>query len=407
MKIKKIACIANMNNNMFCLVRYLRDRGYDAHLFLVEEFAHFLPECDSYDNEYLNYTHQLDWYSIGHWKISANKIKKDLTGYDFIICCDRVPSYLQKAKIKIDMFIPHGGDVFHMTFYKFEQLIPKKWEIGAFYQAFLQKKAIRNASYMMCELTNDEFENHITKLRVKGKRLFSILPIVYSPQYNVPAFTNSTAQIQKIREANNFIVFHQSRHIWKSDPTSLHYKANDMLIEAFADFVKSNKNISSLLIMFEYGEDYLESKKLVKNLEIEDNVLWLPLMERKDLMKWLNISDIGVGGLGASWLAYGSLEEIMALKKPFIGRRDDDLYKEHYKNLYPMVSVKSKLEIFNVFKEYFINTRYFRDMGLNSYLWFKEFIVENTIDQIIYAIENKEKEKENGSIENKWKNVPV
>lgn len=30
----KIACITNMNNNMFCLVRYLRDMGYDAHLFL-------------------------------------------------------------------------------------------------------------------------------------------------------------------------------------------------------------------------------------------------------------------------------------------------------------------------------------------------------------------------------------
>ena len=49
----KIACIGNMNNNMFCLVRYLRDKGYDAHLFLVDEFDHFLPGSDSYNLEYI------------------------------------------------------------------------------------------------------------------------------------------------------------------------------------------------------------------------------------------------------------------------------------------------------------------------------------------------------------------
>ena len=75
----KIACIGNMNNNMFCIVRYLRDMGYDANLFLLHEQDVFIPSADSFNDDYLAYTHQLDWYDIWHWNISAKKIKKDLT----------------------------------------------------------------------------------------------------------------------------------------------------------------------------------------------------------------------------------------------------------------------------------------------------------------------------------------
>ena len=41
---KKIALIGNMNNNFFSIARYLRDRSYQADLFLIDELDHFLPD---------------------------------------------------------------------------------------------------------------------------------------------------------------------------------------------------------------------------------------------------------------------------------------------------------------------------------------------------------------------------
>ena len=44
---KKIALIGNVNNNLFALMRHLRDLGYDAHLFHRPENDHFQPKADT------------------------------------------------------------------------------------------------------------------------------------------------------------------------------------------------------------------------------------------------------------------------------------------------------------------------------------------------------------------------
>ena len=46
----KIALIGNMNNNFFSMLRYFRDLGMDATLFLFKnEQAHFLPKYDTWE----------------------------------------------------------------------------------------------------------------------------------------------------------------------------------------------------------------------------------------------------------------------------------------------------------------------------------------------------------------------
>lgn len=48
-------------------------------------------------------------------------------------------------------------------------------------------------------------------------------------------------------------------------------------------------------MLFEYGESVLESKKLINELNIEENIIWLPKMSRKEIMFLLSSVDIGVG----------------------------------------------------------------------------------------------------------------
>lgn len=387
----KIACMANMNNNMFCLVRYLRDRGYDAQLFLVEEFAHFLPECDSYDNDFKQYTHQLDWYETGYWKISPEKIKKDLEGYDFFIGSDLIPAFLNKSGMKLDVFIPHGGDIFVHGYYKFEGLIPKRWEIGAFARARAQRKGIIESKYVLFEYTNEDIEHFLDKMKIKGKRIVSNALYIYLPQYKKENFQKQEVYktAMDIRAKYDFIVFHQCRHVWRPIREELQYKGNDLLIKSYAAFVKKNPDSKCLLILFEYGWDFNESKDMVKELGIEDKVLWLPRMLRKDIMVWLSIADLCVGELGRSFLAYGSVYEDLALKKPFIGYRRDELYLKFHSTLYPMVSTNSVDTLIHTFEDFAGNKGKYEKMGIEAHEWLVKNAVEKPLNHIISAITEK------------------
>ena len=93
----KIALIENMNNNHFALMRYLRDRGYDAHLFLsrgegITSLTHFLPESDTFEIEkWEPYIHRTSFYTSG-LRVLKNFFKRkeakrvgEILGYDNII----------------------------------------------------------------------------------------------------------------------------------------------------------------------------------------------------------------------------------------------------------------------------------------------------------------------------------
>ena len=61
----RIALLNNTNNILFCLTRYLRDRGHDATLLMMDdeqtEHPHFDPSCDTFDLDYQRYTRRLEW----------------------------------------------------------------------------------------------------------------------------------------------------------------------------------------------------------------------------------------------------------------------------------------------------------------------------------------------------------
>ena len=98
--------------------------------------------------------------------------------------------------------------------------------------------------------------------------------------------------------SSNLVVFSHVSHIWKTHPT-IHItenlgKRNNILIEGFASYLESPRSCNNaLLCLFEYGEDFKDSKKLIKNLNIENNVIWYPLLSRKELRALLQFVDIG------------------------------------------------------------------------------------------------------------------
>ena len=68
----RVAILGNMNNNGFAIMRYLRDLGVDAHLFLyrndgIGSLDHFKPENDSFEiDKWNNYIHNSDFDNHVH-----------------------------------------------------------------------------------------------------------------------------------------------------------------------------------------------------------------------------------------------------------------------------------------------------------------------------------------------------
>ena len=72
----KIALVGNMNNNMFPLMKHLRSKGYDAHLFFSNQNLadHFHPKADTFFIEDLQYCHAINW--LDNLFYNVNILKK-------------------------------------------------------------------------------------------------------------------------------------------------------------------------------------------------------------------------------------------------------------------------------------------------------------------------------------------
>lgn len=396
--------MGNMNNNFFCTARYLRDRGYDAHLFLLNEYDHFLPSADSYTDDFKAYTTILHWSEKPFWEVDKEEIRNTLAPYDFLIACDYAPAYIEKGGRKVNIFIPHGTDLYEYPFKKgniYYSFNPLKmyynviWWIRRSSQFWAQRKAIEKSDYVHWEATNPEWENRFASLHINRVKIS--MPFIYTPQYRAPEWKSIVQQsayynaFKKIRDSFGTVIFHQSRQMFKSYPDF--DKGNDILIKGFAEYIRETSNTDICLVMLEYGIDVNESKKLITELGIENNVRWLPKMYRKDIMVGISMCDIGVGQLKISALTYGSICEFLAMGKPTIHHCNAELYKNHYKELYPTIDARTPEQVKQGLKLLIENKAMAKEMGEKGQAWFDEYVIKQPVERIIYAIEEFKKKK--------------
>jgi glycosyltransferase involved in cell wall biosynthesis len=96
--------------------------------------------------------------------------------------------------------------------------------------------------------------------------------------------------------------------------------------------------------MCEWGPDLYETKALVKKLDIEKSVMWLPLMSKPRLIKWYNLSTVVADQfiLGS----YGTTApEAMACGKPVIMYLSEKHNLRAFGELPPVLNAKKKDDI--------------------------------------------------------------
>ncbi|MBL4635548.1 MAG: hypothetical protein JKY56_16935 [Kofleriaceae bacterium] len=320
---------------------------------------------------------------------SIELLKKELADFDFFIGTDLAPTITTLIGKKLDVFIPHGSDIYDLPFEKKRGKGTNKvwWLSEKETLSKLQKIGIEQCKTI---LFPDEYEIHFpykNKLKTTAQYHNTSGPMVYIPQY---ANLEKNPQIKslqwypffkKLREENDLIIFSHSRHngFDLSPNMAIHQKGNDILIEGFAHYIKANPSIKAKLIFFDYGMNVQASKELISALEIDENIVWMPLMPRKEIMLGLNMADISCGQFDNSWLTCGVVNETLASNIPLLHYREDELYEGDYEDLYPLLNAKTSEDIHERLTAFIAEKESYNQLAKQGSKWLKKYTVDNPL----------------------------
>ena len=397
----RIALIGNTNNNLFSLCRYLRARGYDAELLLCDnEHPHFHPSFDCFDEDYLSYTKQLTWGSLlsyieGDWET----VRSNLEDYDILIGSGPAPVFVNRIGRQLDILQPFGGDVTELSRFEFinygAPLISwqnLKLQLARFKYVQDYRAGVAGTKHLF--LIEDYFMPFISECGFTGERHRFLVPMVYveadhrrkSLTENFPVLSHSDL-IRSFQKKKSPIVFHHPRHVWTSGSDPISNKGNDRLIRGFADFVHKHPELSPVLITCEYGEDVNESKQLIEECRISDNVVWLPLMPRAEILQIMSLVDIGTNNFCIGWFVCGTILEVLAYGVPLMSARDDWRAEGQFNEVYSSINVSTPEEISAALDDFVKRPDYYKEMGNKGREWFQKYCVDLPVDAFVDVIE--------------------
>jgi len=149
-------------------------------------------------------------------------------------------------------------------------------------------------------------------------------------------------------------------------------KGNHILIHGFAKYLKRMTFKKPLLVLFEYGPDVQASKCLIKQLQIENNVLWIPLISRKYIMCLLQEADFGADQFISPYFG-GTGNEHLAAGIPFFSKvvTNEEYRKMTGHNLPPgLLPASTPEEICEYLLDYEVNKEKYKRLGAENKMWF-------------------------------------
>jgi hypothetical protein len=352
----KIALIGNMNNNNFAIMRYFRDLGADAHLLLYEDdgkfsHEHFRPEADTWNIEKWSpfITRMPITNSLtpalrfpGSWlasvpstlrkifrpgskatrPISGAYIKRTLSKYDRLVGSGNAPALCEKAGLILDIFAPYSTGVEYVGYPPYLRTAEGSNPVKRHLMLEMRRRQIRGIAKTRHVLNAEvgATEEVLRGIGVKPLRL--PMPMVYANEDYAEVKPDGVLRLVQERiQTSRLSILHHARILWVNSERHTQEdwrvlsKNTNWLLKSFAKLVAARPGLKPLLIMIEYGADVEHTKRLVKELGIECNILWLPKMTRRELMWILSRVTIGCGEFyetrrtiwgGTGWETLGS-----------------------------------------------------------------------------------------------------
>lgn len=377
------------------MARYLADDGYDCELLVFDnEPSHFHPDADTFDGHPNLRIKQVSWGDPAHFLKKGKQAAADMAPYSFLIGNGAAPAFAHAAGRVLDLFVPYGEDLYQ---YPFGHFVNPVRQVSYWTMAWHQLRGIRQCPYILFDKTNADFDKVFHRLKYKGKRITSPPPLFYSKEYDWRLKQNEQSnpyftELQQLRNENELLVLQHIRQVWKQPRSGWNLKGNDRLIRGYAQFTEKHPACKTKLLLFEYGEDVNNTKKLIEDLQLTEYVRWFPKTLRKNLMSFIHTSDVVVGELHHSWNTYCVVLETLAMSKPLIHKRNDAYLADAYRELYPMLYGESAESVCRALQTVLENKTAAAEMGNKGRVWFENYCVEEPLRHIVRLIE----EKQNG-----------
>jgi hypothetical protein len=386
-----IALLGNMNNNQFSMLRYLRDMGYDAHLYLSKyELSHFDPKNDTWEIEkWEPFIHRLSFGNdTGVVFTSVEKIIKEIGNPDITISSGWFPAYLHKAGINADIIVPFGSDLYQYPNIKqlFSSIFINRMNMVhrlrllvklpiTIYSAIHQRRAFKMATNVNVLSIFPIYSKAITELNIRNTEIS--IPMIYSElQDQTYSKINPTLNAPE----NKFTIISQSRHYWKTIAYSesrhgFTGKGNDRLIEGYKLFLDRSGVSDTKLILFEYGPDVEASKHLIRILGIGKSVEWSGKLPRKIIYEMIRKANIGADQFNEGYYG-GTGREILSQGTPLLNY--NLLKSDEYEKLFghpapPILNVRTSGEIALAIEDCYSHPKKYHEIGKNSKEWFDKY----------------------------------
>lgn len=371
MKINLYGSNANM---AYLIAKFLRRKGQDAHVFIDQdpEFRCNFPNWEEPDlKELPGWVEpvRVNLRRIAYGRAERKFIKK-LSVCDIIHVIGEAGIWASFTK-RPYLYWSYGFDVDILPF--------KRGSIKNYLLSWLQGRALRKASQILYPIPHQG--DFLKKLKLHNYKFF--LPMV--PLDMEKYAKRKSPELDKLRASFSckWLFLHPSRQEWTRDV--LDNKGCDKLFRAFSRFVKDGNDAK--MLVFEKGRDVADSKKLIEELGIKKNIVWLAEQNKEKLINLYSISDmvfdqfnIGSPGL-ISWEALSMGVPTFVYLKAF--------WKDNVQEQPPVVNVSSEEQICNMINRICSDESLRREISIRSRAWIeKYFHWEKVIEQYIEYYSN-------------------
>lgn len=198
------------------------------------------------------------------------------------------------------------------------------------------------------------------------------------------------------RYNTNFIAFHPPRQHWTEKrgddwQNGVEFfqdweKGNDIFIKGFAKFVLE-VNPKALAIFILWGKKIEESKRLINELGISQNIIWLKPMHNYNMIKVIKSSDILVDQFTLG--AFGStMPKGLMCHKPAMMYLNESLHKWCLDKMPPILNVKNEMEVFYSLKTLYEDKVYVHKLQDDALLWYRKYHSNNFVYQKLLSMYN-------------------
>jgi len=179
------------------------------------------------------------------------------------------------------------------------------------------------------------------------------------------------AQLRAVMEKKrdtNFIIFAPARQHWRPIRDDSWDKGNDRLIIGFAKFIKED-NPKGLLVLVEAGQTVKESKALIGELGITNNVLWIPPQPHQSFIRYMMASDLVCDQFNNG--SFGGIPpKGMMCKKPVMTHIDKQMHNWCFPDLPPFLFAEMPEEIHANIKKIYLDPEYKEQIAEAGYDWY-------------------------------------